>query len=40
MLRYEVMGGVKQSGNGPEWELGLQEYLEIKCLVGFAAHAV
>ena len=31
-------GGYKQSGNGREWgEFGLQEFLEIKAVLGYAA---
>jgi aldehyde dehydrogenase (NAD+) len=33
-------GGYKQSGNGREWgEAGLEEFLELKAIFGYASHA-
>ena len=33
-----AFGGYKQSGNGREWgEAGLQEFLELKSVFGYAA---
>ena len=35
---FAPFGGTKQSGNGREWgEFGLEEYLEVKSVMGWNA---